>query len=126
MFNLAWLVLLLPLSAFIITSFFTRKSDRISAGVSLSAISASLVLSIIIFLRMISAPGNYEFSFPWLSFVKNLNIELGVLLNPLSSVMLLVVCAVSFLVQVYSIGYMKGDPGYRKFMDFCLYSVSPC
>ena len=125
MFTLAGLILLFPLSAFISISFFTRKSDRVSAGISVFSILSSLILAIIVFLIMISAPGNYEYKIPWLNILADFKIELGVLLNPISAVMLLVVCAVSLLVQVYSLGYMKGDAGYRKYYAFLsLFSFS--
>ncbi|MBM4061429.1 MAG: NADH-quinone oxidoreductase subunit L [Planctomycetes bacterium] len=44
--------------------------------------------------------------------------DLGLLLDPLSSTMTLVVTGVGFLIHVYSLGYMKGDPGYAKFFAF--------
>lgn len=125
MVTLAGLVLLFPLAAFMIIAFFPRKADRISADISLFAIFFSLLSSILIFLLLLSAPGNYEYKHPWLNILADFKIELGVLLNPLSAVMLLVVSVVSFLVQIYSVGYMKGDPGYRKFYAFLsLFSFS--
>jgi NADH-quinone oxidoreductase subunit L len=48
----------------------------------------------------------------------NLGIDFGVLLDPLSAVMLLVVTGVGFLIHVYSIGYMEDDPGYWRFFSF--------
>jgi NADH-quinone oxidoreductase subunit L len=53
----------------------------------------------------------------WLS-IGSLNIDFGLRLTPLSAVMLLVVCVVSLMVQVYSRGYMHGDPGSRRYFAF--------
>ena len=44
-----------------------------------------------------------------------LTIEMGVRLDGLTAVMLVVVCSVALLVQIYSRGYMAGDPGYRRY-----------
>ena len=50
---------------------------------------------------------------------------MGVLLNPLSALMLVIVTSVSLLVQVYSLGYMKGDPGFARFFSYLsLFSFS--
>ncbi len=125
MFTSAGLILLFPISAFVIISLFTRKSDRVSALLSIFSIFSSLVFSAIIFLAIVKAPGNYEYKIPWLNILADFRIELGFLLNPVSVVMLLVVCVVSLLVQVYSLGYMKGDAGYRKYYAFLsLFSFS--
>ncbi|MEO7144886.1 MAG: NADH-quinone oxidoreductase subunit L, partial [Bryobacteraceae bacterium] len=49
---------------------------------------------------------------PW---IPMLHADWGFLLDPLSSVMILIVTGVGFLIHVYSIGYMRGDPGYGRF-----------
>ena len=49
---------------------------------------------------------------------KALVLQLGILLDPISVLLMLVVCFISLLVQVYSVGYMHGDPGYRRFFAF--------
>ena len=50
--------------------------------------------------------------------VGDLQVRLGVMLNPLTAVMLVVVTGVSLMVQVYSQGYMKDDPGYARYFAF--------
>ncbi|MBF0217766.1 MAG: NADH-quinone oxidoreductase subunit L [Candidatus Omnitrophica bacterium] len=125
MFKFAGLALLCPLLSFLVISFFTRKSDRLSAFVSIAAILGSLASSVMLFALVLSQPGNHELTTVWMKFPVNINIEFGFLLNPLSAVMLLVVTSVSFLVQVYSMGYMKGDPAFRKYYAFLsLFSFS--
>ena len=58
----------------------------------------------------------------WLT-VGSLNISLGVTVDPLTSVMLVVATGVSLMVQIYSLGYMRGDPGYsRYFAIMCLFT----
>jgi NADH:ubiquinone oxidoreductase subunit 5 (chain L)/Multisubunit Na+/H+ antiporter, MnhA subunit len=61
----------------------------------------------------------YQFDvYTWM-FAYNLKVGLGFLADPLSAAMITMVTCVSFLIHVYSVGYMGGDPGYYRF--FCLY-----
>jgi len=54
----------------------------------------------------------------WLQFTDKLHIDLGVLLDPISVMMLIVVTTVSLMVHIYSTGYMKGERGYERFFSF--------
>jgi NADH-quinone oxidoreductase subunit L len=56
-----------------------------------------------------------EYSFEWLRFSDRLSIDMGVLLDPLSIMMLVVVGIVASMVVVYSVGYMKGERGYGRY-----------
>ena len=58
------------------------------------------------------------FNTTWLKLTDNLHIDLGVLLDPISVMMLIVVTTVSFMVHIYSLGYMKGERGYERFFAF--------
>lgn len=66
-------------------------------------------------------PFNYE----WLSFTDKLHIDLGILLDPISVMMLVVITTVSLMVHVYSLGYMKGEKGFQRYYAFLsLFSFS--
>lgn len=54
----------------------------------------------------------------WMTFTETLYIDMGVLIDQISVMMLVVVSTISFMVHLYSRGYMKGDPGYTKFFAF--------
>ena len=54
----------------------------------------------------------------WMSFTETLYIDMGVLIDQISVMMIVVVSTISFMVHLYSRGYMKGDPGYTKFFAF--------
>jgi len=54
----------------------------------------------------------------WLKFSDSLSIHLGVLLDPISVMMLVVITTISLMVHIYSIGYMKGDSGFQRFFAF--------
>jgi NADH-quinone oxidoreductase subunit L len=65
------------------------------------------------------------FNITWLQFTDKLHVDLGVLLDPISVMMLVVISTVSFMVHIYSIGYMKGEKGYERFFAFLsLFSFS--
>ena len=54
----------------------------------------------------------------WLEFTKNLVIKIGVLLDPISAMMLIVISTVSFMVHLYSLGYMDGERGFQRYYAF--------
>lgn len=54
----------------------------------------------------------------WLHLTENLTINLGILLDPISVMMLIVVSTVSLMVHIYSLGYMKGEKGFTRFYAF--------
>jgi NADH-quinone oxidoreductase subunit L len=65
------------------------------------------------------------FNITWLQFTDKLHIDLGVLLDPISVMMLVVISTVSFMVHIYSLGYMKGEKGFERFFAFLsLFSFS--
>ncbi|MDR3327511.1 MAG: NADH-quinone oxidoreductase subunit L [Prevotellaceae bacterium] len=55
------------------------------------------------------------FNFVWLKFTDLLHIDLGVLLDPISVMMLVVITTVSLMVHIYSLGYMKGETGFQRY-----------
>lgn len=119
-----FMIPLLPLIAFVIITFFIKKYKMASALVSIIAMAAALVLSINIVLSQIAHPQVYQFSFAWLH-LGPIKMDMGVLVNQLTAIMLIVVTTVSLLVQIYSIGYMKGDEGFSRFFSFIsLFSFS--
>lgn len=66
-------------------------------------------------------PFNYE----WLKFTDKLSIDLGILLDPISVMMLVVITTVSLMVHIYSLGYMKGEKGFQRYYAFLsLFSFS--
>lgn len=57
-------------------------------------------------------------NFTWLQFTDKLHIDMGILLDPISVMMLVVITTVSFMVHIYSTGYMHGEKGYERFFAF--------
>jgi NADH-quinone oxidoreductase subunit L len=58
------------------------------------------------------------YNFSWLNFTDSLQIHLGILLDPLSVMMLVVITTVSLMVHIYSLGYMKGEDGFQRYYSF--------
>ena len=58
------------------------------------------------------------FNMEWLRFTESLHIDIGVLLDHISVMMLVVITTISLMVHIYSLGYMKGDKGYSRFFAF--------
>jgi NADH-quinone oxidoreductase subunit L len=129
--NLAYLVPLFPLGAFLCIVFVTRffKGSKISAYVSIffNLVSFFFSCGILASLLKLVHDGSYtkpiEHTLTWIQLPSALNIpalhlEVGVLLDPLSSIVAFMVTLVSTLIMIYSIGYMEEDPGFSTFFAY--------
>ncbi len=121
----AWLILLAPLLAAVALTLSPRL--RASAwGPRLSIASVLFGLAVSLVLWMSGTQG--EGSWPWMDLREGgggLLVELGVLVDPLSTMMLLVVCGVGSAIFIYALGYMKGDPSIGRFYaKFALFVFS--
>lgn len=116
-----WLIPLLPALAFVVIGMVTRSCGRLSAAIAVSMSALSFLLAAGTALAVVE--GNITAEAPFIQKVSwfhigIVQIDMGVLVDPLTAMMLLVVTTVSLLVQIYSCGYMKGDPGYGRFFAF--------
>ncbi|MEW6572748.1 MAG: NADH-quinone oxidoreductase subunit L [Bacillota bacterium] len=114
---LAWAVLFLPLASFLVISLVTWPYKKVSGLVTVTGIGISAVLSIWILSRIIADPTPVSSTWHWLT-VGSVKIDFGCLIDPLSASMMMAVCVVSFLIQVYSTAYMEHDEGYSRFFAF--------
>lgn len=124
----AWLILAFPLLALGIQFLFGKKLPNQGDWVSTGAIGASLVLSLILFVSVIFFEGDprflFEKQYDWFS-GGTLDFQWGFHIDNLTVVMLVVVTVVSFVVHVFSMGYMKHEPFYdRYFAYLSLFSFS--
>lgn len=118
--DLVWLVPLIPLIGFIINGLGRNTLSKGLIGViGSTAILASFVISVCIFLALGSDPvkSHEVFLFDWIS-AGSLHIPLSFLVDPLSSIMLLIITGVGFLIHIYSVGYMHDDEGFGKFFAY--------
>ena len=111
------LIPLLPFLSFLILILAGRRLGRAAPAVSLAALGGSALLSIWVFRALLAGHEPLRMSWLWLPFGKN-PVTLGLLADPLSSVMLLVVTVVGSLIMLYSIGYMREDPRFSRFFAY--------
>ncbi len=138
MTNLTLWVLLLPMFGFIVLGLIGRVlSRRGIVAVALGASGLAFVFAAISFLSMLgTAPESARFSdqvfYTWINSgvtggIAPLTINFGLLFDPLSATMLLVVTGVGFLIHIYSVGYMEDDPGFWRFfcyMNFFIFAMT--
>jgi len=115
---MGYLIIFLPLLASIISGFFGSKiGSRSSEIISCILVAISSILSIIIFLDVMNGYNENLIISNWIT-SDSLNVNWSINIDPLSSIMLVVVTFVSSLVHVYSIGYMSHDPHKPRFMAY--------
>src|SRR5690349_20573689 len=122
MLNLTVFTLALPLAGFLILGLFGRGLPRaliswIGCGTILLAFAAAVADFIALLGTAETGRVADTTIFNWVA-SGSLRIDFGLLSDPLSAVMLLIVTGVGFLIHVYSIGYMADDPGYWRFFSF--------
>ncbi|MGE5521636.1 MAG: proton-conducting transporter membrane subunit, partial [Candidatus Dadabacteria bacterium] len=129
MYNYSYIALipLLPLLTFVILGLFGRKYFKNASGmVGVSSLLASTLLSLYTaytyFFVNGQVNGVYQkiiaFKYTWLEFSPNVSIDMSVILDPISVMMIVVVSFVSLMVHIYSLGYMKGEERFATYFSF--------
>ncbi len=123
----AWLVLGLPLLGSMVIAFGWRSLPGKTAGyIGTAAIGLSFLCAIGALVMLLDEPvdGRQLTSVLWdYASAAGLEIELNILVDPLSVFMCLVVTGVSTLIHLYSLAYMGGDAGYRRFFSYLNFFV---
>ncbi|MFQ5449749.1 MAG: NADH-quinone oxidoreductase subunit L [Nitrospinaceae bacterium] len=123
MFAYAWLILILPALGFVGLSWFGERIPRKRVGyaasglVGLSFLITLITLSNLLLLEPAKRVGHVEVLYQWIS-SGTFKLNLSILIDPLSVFMFLIVTGVGFVIHVYSIGYMEGDPEYSRFFAY--------
>ena len=121
------LILLLPFVSFLLLGLAGMKLRPVVAGAIGTAVLAVVtVLSYTTAYEYFAAGRDASGAFPtlipwntvWLPIAGDLHIDLGVLLDPISVMMLVVISTVSLMVHIYSLGYMKGERGFQRYYAF--------
>ena len=119
----AWLVFLLPLASFVLIVAFIRpffnQFAEVAGRITIGAIAIAFALALVLFVEVVQNGGRQIgwTGHEWLV-VGDFNLRLGIFMDGLTAIMLVVVTGVSLLVQIYSTGYMKGDPGYARYFAY--------
>lgn len=121
------LIPLLPLAGFLLLGLFGRKYLKSSSGlIGTALLLTSTILALYTayeyFFVYGKVDGVYQQFIPlqltWLEFSKGVSIDMGLLLDPISVMMLVVVSFISLMVHIYSLGYMKGEERFATYYSF--------
>jgi NADH-quinone oxidoreductase subunit L len=119
-----WLVPVLPLLAAGLSSLAKRPNRTFAAGLAIGSMSGALLLSVGAFAAALSHTGTAQvrqvINFRWFQLGEGW-VRLGWVLDPLTAVMLVMVCLVGLLIFIYSVGYMAQDENFTRF--FCFLSL---
>jgi len=121
------LILLLPILSFLIlglTGMYMKH--RLAGLIGTLSLTGVTLLSYLTAFNYFTAPRTAEgvyatltpWNFQWLPFTESLHIDMGILLDPISVMMLVVISTVSLMVHIYSFGYMKGEKGFQRYYAF--------
>jgi NADH-quinone oxidoreductase subunit L len=115
----AWLILVFPLAGVLLNAFFGRRlGKRAVAWIACAAVGLAFLVALGI---LISVRGHEEGTtqklFSWIA-AGALRVDFSLLLDPLSALMATVVTGVSFLIHIYSAGYMADDQRYARYFTY--------
>ncbi len=126
--NLSYILLipLMPLVLFLLLGIFREKiKPAISGYIGVFGLLISTLVSFYTAYQYFFVSGKVDGVYQtfvdktvWMKFTETLQIDMGILIDPISVMMLIVVSIVTLMVNIYSRGYMKGDDGYTKFFAF--------
>jgi NADH-quinone oxidoreductase subunit L len=122
MVDYVWLVPAFPLAGFLINGVLgVRFPKKVIGPLASLSVFASFVVALFLLRTALSLPPEERslerIFFTWIP-CGDLDVPLGFLVDPLSLVMMLTVSGVSFIIHVYSVGYMHDDPGYRRYFAY--------
>ncbi len=121
------LIPLLPLLSFLLLGLFGRKVFKNFSGIiGTSALLASAILSLTTAYNYFFVSGKVDgvyqkitaLKITWLEFSPGVSIDMGIVLDPISVMMLVVVTFISLMVHIYSLGYMKGEERFSTYYAF--------
>ena len=116
---LTLLILLIPFSVFLFQSFFVvffgPDKKEISGFINTLFIGLCFIFSLVIIFNVENFSSTISFN--WIS-INDVDLNFSFMVDPLTAIMLVVVSGVSFLVQIYSIGYMHGDKSFSRYFSY--------
>src|SRR3989338_5318202 len=116
MVNFAYFIPLFPLASFVFLIFYGKRLGHKSARVAIGASLAALVTSLPFMFGTLRG-AVFQSQFEWLK-LGGRPLFFGILIDPLSAMMLFVVTVVGTLIIIYSVGYMHEDPGFSRFFAY--------
>ena len=107
-----------PLVACVVILVGLRARPRAAAGTAIAALAVSLAATAVLVVQVAIPNTASVAQAPWLPVQGGAGLAFGVILDPLAVSMALIVAAITLAVMVYSVGYMRGDPGFARYFGF--------
>ncbi len=127
MIEYVWLIPVFPLVGFLINGLMGHRLSKCTVGtLGASMVGLSFALTVAIFLQYLHLPAAAKpVEVPLYTWIASgaFKAQVAFLVDPLSLIMLLVVTGISFLIHIYSIGYMHDDPGFPRFFAYLNFFV---
>lgn len=120
MIKLVALIPFFPLVGFMLNGFFGKKISKSLSGIIASAsVLSSFIVAILVFVELNASTQKSHIVnvFSWIN-SGSLRIPFEFLVDPLSSLFLLIITGIGFLIHLYSIGYMHDDEGFARFFTY--------
>lgn len=122
MIHAAFLIPLLPLAGFALLAPLGRRIGNPIAGwIATFAVGGSFIVTILVFIGLFQqSPAHSQFTQSWFTWfdVGHLNVNAGLLIDPLSMTMATFITGISTLIHLYSIGYMEHDKDFSRFFIY--------
>jgi len=123
--QMLWLIPAVPILVSGVIALLKQPKRKTAALLAIGSMTFSLFLSLVAFVYVVAGwmsalPTREAFNFTWIQ-VGSAQVDLGWVLDPLSSIMLVMVSLVGLLIFVYSVGYMADDENFTRF--FCFLSL---
>jgi len=119
--DLVWLIPALPLGGAIVLLVAGSRLRGLAGGLASLLVGASFIVGVLVFQDLLALPEEGRHAavhlFDWIS-VGSVQAPVELRVDPLSMVMVLMVTGVSFLIHVYSMDYMHGDPRYPRYFAY--------
>ena len=116
-FILCGFILLLPLLAFLLAQVLSSTAQGWYPRLATGMVFLSFLMALGV---LVNTRGGdiYHWTLPWFSLGTGVSFSVGFLVNSLTALMLTVVTFISFLVNLFSLEYMKGDPGFQRYFGY--------
>jgi NADH-quinone oxidoreductase subunit L len=123
--QLSTAILLLPLLSFLLLIFFGKRLPRQGDAIATSILGVALLTSLVILIAKLTLFHDelLNYTFTWVDFknvagVGPMKLDLGIMIDNITAIMLVVVTLISFLVHLFSTAYMSGDIRYSRYFAY--------
>src|SRR5882724_786975 len=119
--NFLWLIPALPALGVLFNAFVGRRAGEGAVSViGPGVVGTAFIGACVAFAQLLNLPHGAALTqrlWPWIT-AGTLQVDVALRIDALSAVMVLIVSGVGFLIHVYSVGYMHGDPGYARYFTY--------